>query len=491
MNTKHAWAIITVISYAVVIAAVSQYMDSAIDDAYITWRYAKHLAEGYGIRWNRDDPLPTQGYTSTTWLLVNALAIKLGLNPIMVSKILAYISLAIIVLIAVKMIEPAPDYTKLALAASLILFPVTAAHLWSGMETVAYAAVLILVAYFTLKAIRSSHKRYVYLTGFFSALAYLTRPEGALAGFAALAAIFLMKRNLRKHTFASVALLTLTVAVHLLFSTIYFGYPLPLPAYRKIGTEFDFLSSLLSSMSEWGVIVAIALVMLFMVGDREDLETSIILLAIAAASFSPYIISSRTMSFGLRYAYPSIILSIVAFFIAVRKALERPVHAFGAMLFIISVGMAAGGEYIVMPTYGLNLLRESPDLAEAILKTAGRDGRVAIGDIGYIGYYTDAHICDLLGLTNPEMAIHGNDKNAVIEFLERCNPDLIIVPSKCRCCVDAYYFPQRVAVEFAADRNYAHCNRAFMFSDSYYHRVYARQKEWCKIIDANTTEANG
>jgi hypothetical protein len=41
------------------------------DDASISMRYAKHLAEGHGIVWNVGDP-PLEGYTNFSWMVVMA-----------------------------------------------------------------------------------------------------------------------------------------------------------------------------------------------------------------------------------------------------------------------------------------------------------------------------------------------------------------------------------------------------------------------------------
>ncbi len=41
------------------------------DDAYITFRYAKNLARGYGVTFNPDGP-PVEGYSNFSWMLYTA-----------------------------------------------------------------------------------------------------------------------------------------------------------------------------------------------------------------------------------------------------------------------------------------------------------------------------------------------------------------------------------------------------------------------------------
>src|SRR5260221_4044570 len=55
------------------------------DDAYITLRYARHLANGQGIVWNVGEP-PLEGYSNFSFLIAAAAAIKLGVDPVLVVK---------------------------------------------------------------------------------------------------------------------------------------------------------------------------------------------------------------------------------------------------------------------------------------------------------------------------------------------------------------------------------------------------------------------
>jgi hypothetical protein len=56
------------------------------DDAFISFRYAKHLAEGAGPVWSPGDRV--EGYTNFGWVLALAVAIKAGFDPIDASRAL-------------------------------------------------------------------------------------------------------------------------------------------------------------------------------------------------------------------------------------------------------------------------------------------------------------------------------------------------------------------------------------------------------------------
>jgi len=58
-----------------------------LDDAYITFRYARHLAEGYGLgAWNRTGE-HVEGYSSPLWMLLIAGAAWLGVDLRIASKV--------------------------------------------------------------------------------------------------------------------------------------------------------------------------------------------------------------------------------------------------------------------------------------------------------------------------------------------------------------------------------------------------------------------
>src|SRR5262245_10563499 len=73
----------------VVIAAVLALLAPrlTLDDAYITYRYARHLAEGYGLgAWNHTGP-HVEGYSSPLWTVLLGGAVWLGADVRVASKV--------------------------------------------------------------------------------------------------------------------------------------------------------------------------------------------------------------------------------------------------------------------------------------------------------------------------------------------------------------------------------------------------------------------
>jgi hypothetical protein len=73
--------------------------DFLIDDAYITFRYARNLVEGYGLVYN---PLGerVEGYSNPLWAWLLALGLKLGAQPESTSSLLGFASgLGVLILV--------------------------------------------------------------------------------------------------------------------------------------------------------------------------------------------------------------------------------------------------------------------------------------------------------------------------------------------------------------------------------------------------------
>jgi len=60
------------------------------DDAFISFRYARNLAEGHGLVWNVGEAV--EGYTNFLWVLLMAAGMRAGIEPEMLSVALGVAS---------------------------------------------------------------------------------------------------------------------------------------------------------------------------------------------------------------------------------------------------------------------------------------------------------------------------------------------------------------------------------------------------------------
>jgi arabinofuranosyltransferase len=114
-----------------------------LDDAYITFRYARHLAEGYGLgAWNHAERV--EGYSSLLWTLLLAGAAWLGVDVRIASKVFG--TAAALTVIAV-LFRRRDDRPAVLTGVFLALYLPFAFYAASGMEAVAFASLVTLALF--------------------------------------------------------------------------------------------------------------------------------------------------------------------------------------------------------------------------------------------------------------------------------------------------------------------------------------------------------
>ncbi len=209
----------------------------AVDDAYISFRYAQNLSSGHGLVFNPGERV--EGYTNFLWTLLLAPLINLGVEPGPASMALgALFGVGTLILIWRFRKEGA-----LAVSLAMLLLAVDGSFaLWSvaGMETALFAFLLwaAMMAY-----LRSEEEvRWGFLSGALFALAAMTRPEGVLV-FAVTMLHGTLYHLLRERRFLTQGDLARAIAFLALYGSYflwryhYYGYLLPNTFYAKVATQ--------------------------------------------------------------------------------------------------------------------------------------------------------------------------------------------------------------------------------------------------------------
>ncbi|MCB9680525.1 MAG: hypothetical protein H6733_03565 [Alphaproteobacteria bacterium] len=76
-GADRAWLALATCAYGILALAAWQ----VIEDAYISFRYAHHLASGLGLRFNPSEVVPVEGFSNLGIVLLAAAAERLGLSP--------------------------------------------------------------------------------------------------------------------------------------------------------------------------------------------------------------------------------------------------------------------------------------------------------------------------------------------------------------------------------------------------------------------------
>jgi hypothetical protein len=224
--------LLLLVSVGLLAKAAYTWWPRTVDDAFITFRYAQNLAEGFGPVYNLGERV--EGYSSPIWMFGSAAAISVGLDPVVVSKwagLIAAGALAVAVYVALRasgMRGWGAGLATCAVGGSLVL------QLWStsGMESSAYAA-LFFVGLAIASCAGQSVRGALWASAFLVA-ASLTRPEGMMfwaLGFAS----YLVGVRAHPRRLLAYALPDLALALYFAWRLYYYHSPLPNTYYVKTG----------------------------------------------------------------------------------------------------------------------------------------------------------------------------------------------------------------------------------------------------------------
>jgi hypothetical protein len=228
----------SVVAYAVI--ARHFYQSYWVDDAAISFNFARNIAEGYGSVVTPGDER-VEGFSNPTWVALLALTNRVGGDPFTWSQNYGFaFGLAVLLLLALFAVFPRPEGgANWPIAVAALLVATNAGFvLWnqSGMENGIYALLLTASIFLVVRESRDPEARPWSALPLF--LLAITRPEGV--GHTAVAGFFLLltdlierRRPSRRLLVWAGAFLAMFGAYHL-WHYIYFAYPFPNTYYAKV-----------------------------------------------------------------------------------------------------------------------------------------------------------------------------------------------------------------------------------------------------------------
>lgn len=234
--------ILSLASIGLIFILHALYLECTWEDAFITFRFSKNLANGHGFVWNIGEG-PVEGYTNFLWVVLNAGAIIAGIDPTYFSLILglaaglltiiyAYYYSAHIFNIPRPMVFLAPFL--LAVSGPL------AAWSASGMETSLFTCLAFVGSYYWVNYWNSDDNvRQISTSYFLFFLSNLVRPEGIIfftifSGFHLILCL-LKRKKVIKHFIIPVLFFVVPFCIYFIWRYKYFGYLLPNTFYAKTG----------------------------------------------------------------------------------------------------------------------------------------------------------------------------------------------------------------------------------------------------------------
>lgn len=427
-------AIVAGLSWAALAAIfAARVWGAALDDFFVTYRYAENLAQGRGFVFNPGERVfgttaPGLGLLLALGRLLTPLSVP-GLGTL--STAVALVALALLLLRASESAGRTPE----ALCAGTLL--VTSIQIWvqHGSEMPVALALLLLAAAGAL--------RWPVAAGIVAGFAVWCRPEAAL-GVGILAVLLAVEARRLPLRFAAAALLTVTAGV--LAAWIWFGRVIPVTLEAKAHQAVWLPRSWPSGWRFWpaaveqfrnlsagdGTLLVLALGLPgWLLLARGAGRTGRMLALYAAALLLAYPL--LRVAYYPWYATPVLVAVVYGFCFALGalvRALwrEQP----GGVLERMGAGVAAA---VLVALVGAalvpNFRRQYEQLPRAehyrlyrrvglwLRAHSAPEADVAYVEIGTIGFFSERPMRDLLGLVTPQSLPHVRSGDMVGAFLER------------------------------------------------------------------------
>jgi len=406
---------------------------ASFDDAFITYRYARNLSQGLGFVFNVGEQV--LGTTTPLYTLVLAALALTGWSIPSISIVIGTLAWAACVgLVFVLGQEFGSDLGGLAAAAVVAFDPLLRTTL--GMETTLYLG-LILSSFL---AYRREHRD---LAAGLAALTFLTRWDGILVlGCLGLAEMIRTRRI--PWRFAGVWLSL--AGPWLIFSQIYFGSIFPNTFFAKAGQAQGglvgggadpFLQVLGRLVAERFAAQPFLAVYVFLgaIGlgfNRKGMTLNWPLwlwqvlyilgyAAIGVIGFHWYFAPLIPIVALLTAQGVAALLSRMAPTLSLRRQLLAPV----LLAFVVWPQVAL---FVSAPPPNSIRVETYRQVSDWIRAHTGSNDRVALLEIGAVGYLSDRPIIDMMGLVSPAMNGHLRDWQGVFYFaIMRHWPEVVVV----------------------------------------------------------------
>ncbi len=208
--------------------------DFLVDDAFISFRYARHLAEGHGLVWNLGEAPPVEGFSNFLWVLICAAFAALGSEPMLASRITSILCALALTWLVGRAIAARTGASSRARVWSTLMFaalPPIGVWATGGLETMSFA--LSVFACFDALTRNPGESRWDARASAWAGAAVLLRADGFVWIAIALAAAALARIRSRtsaghpiralRPVFAAALVAAFVCAAYVLWRHSYFG----------------------------------------------------------------------------------------------------------------------------------------------------------------------------------------------------------------------------------------------------------------------------
>ena len=427
------------------------------DDAFISFRYAENLSNGYGLTFNPNEP-PVEGYTNFLWTLILGLVAMVKLP---IPETAAFFS-SVFATLLVFLMGIWAFRQKLFIPQNPVSLPVLIIaatptfSLWAttGLETTFFT--FLIVAASLVTASEQRRNSLGIFSGLIWSLCVLTRPEGIFFALTISIFSFLESYEPGRRIIAIIQRAGLPIFVfigQLFWRHYYYGQWLPNTFYAKTGSVSAMIPHGLHYFLTFliyggGTLTLVALLAVFIKPRVEGIFTVVIT---SVLYFTYTILVGGDWMPGFRFYAPLLPLLIIAASITIVKFNHNfpkfsYLVAFLVMSHLLFGGLIYERSQIKGSTLAL-LMGEEPqpdvlmELGIHLREIADPYARIAVLPAGKVPYYSGLKTIDMRGLcdthiahlplTENKMTMPGHHKRDPDYVLSK-SPDYIILTGAIR-----------------------------------------------------------
>lgn len=385
-----------------------------IDDAYITFQYAKNFAEYFKPWYNLDPEFQGNGQTSILWMLVWSLFnfFRWPSEQIfyLINLLLGYI---LIWKMTFRLFSEKGNWAEILLKIAVLAFftfwlGLNATH---GLETVLAAVVLFLVL-----------EKWGAKTNWYVLLLPLVRPEFALVGFCW---VLNSLTTSRQDLFYRFLLFSGSILLFAAFYLGFYDYYIPLPLILKSGF---YINNLVVYQVFLGRLLVFIPVLFCLFKDKKYVFALPLVFFLFYYSFS---VNSYSSGIYIRYFFPLMVYFISVHFSGIKKKSENVIF-YVLMVFSVLRMVDLGGNFLEdRKSILIDNLGFKSSYGVLSKKLTSKD-RVLVMDAGHVAYFSKATTYDGYGLNDATLllATKTKDEKRYKAYVERKKINKIALVSK-------------------------------------------------------------
>jgi arabinofuranosyltransferase len=379
-----------------------------VDDSYISFRYARNLADGLGLVYNPGERI--EGYTNFLWTVLLAAGCKVGIDPHIVAKVLGAASAIGTLAVVYRLGDRIAPLRTLPCVATWLLAssaPFTGYAVF-GLETTFFAFLVMLGTSMMLQEVEDERARP--WSGLVFAAAGLARPEAPM--YLGLPMLLLGRRFFGRQNLVRAAFFAGPVLAHVFWRHSYYGAWLPATLGAKTGDLALQWKGGRSYVGGWlehaGPLVWFALHGAALAVVRKSRAIGSVALVAGVGLLYVMLVGGDWMAY-YRFVAPLEPYVFLLVGLSIRSIVETRDKAAILAIALLSAYALPMRQRELQEAH--EKFRDEKRFWESSaaqvadwLVRYGTPGYVALGDIGYVGYRTNYPILDLLGLVDPVIA---------------------------------------------------------------------------------------